>query len=474
MKDYNKKEAAPKGIMGAGSQEIQALVDSVTEYILNKPPGRMLKSLISAYAAYPAAEFYEKRKISSKVKELRRYYKMAEEHRQEIRHQNLEKIITLAGQTVPYYKDLFKAIKFEPERLREDVRHLEAIPYLTKEIILEHGDRLLSSPLSEVRHHMCRTGGSTGKSTVIYYDQEAADYSAAITQYSRERIGKKRFNTELHFACRFPNQTNVKQPSREDWKCFAMNRSNIFFDRIDEIGLEEIWQKLILRRPFLVHEHSSTIYALACYIEQEYGKSKVFEIFESSGELLEVYMRQKISDVLGCKVINRYGLAEFGVIAYELDGEEGGLQILESEGWPESREVSGEHEFVFTSFRNRLMPLIRYATGDLAKISNKGNNLVLTNLVGRIHDVIKINGIDHPTHHIMDVLDHRVGEIQEFQIDTRFTPSILRIVPKTNADKLQISARINNIWPDSFSIQFVGHNELVRVGTRNKFRHVVS
>ena len=139
---------------------------------------------------------------------------------------------------------------------------------------------MLSRPLVELRHHACKTGGSTGISTIIYYDQEAADYSSAVTLYTRERIGKKKYKSELHFACRFPDLVESEWPSREDWKCFAMNRSNIFFDRIDDTGLEEIWRKLQRRRPYLVHEHPSTIYALACYVERLYGRGKVFEIFE--------------------------------------------------------------------------------------------------------------------------------------------------------------------------------------------------
>jgi phenylacetate-CoA ligase len=60
---------------------------------------------------------------------------------------------------------------------------LEDLPYLTKEIIREQGERMLSHPLAGVRHHSCKTGGSTGLSCVIYYNQSGADYAAAATIY---------------------------------------------------------------------------------------------------------------------------------------------------------------------------------------------------------------------------------------------------------------------------------------------------
>lgn len=235
-----------------------------------------------------------------------------------------------------------------------------------------------------------------------------------------------------------------------------------------------MWAILERRRPFLIHEHPSTIYALACHREKFPKQTSPFAVFESSGELLQPYMREKIAKVFDCRVIDRYGLAEFGVMAYELDGQERGLQVLESEGWPESRPTDdGGHELVFTGFRNRLMPLIRYATGDRARVAQSPHGFVLTDVIGRIHDIVPLNGVPYPTHHIMDMLDHRVGGIQEFQIDLREARPLMRIVPEPQADTARVAQRIEAFWPGAFTIAFVDHADLVRVGGRSKFRHVV-
>ncbi|WP_114809020.1 phenylacetate--CoA ligase family protein [Paraburkholderia kururiensis] len=442
-------------------------------------PFRLLKGVMGAYVAYPIAESREKRSVRPKVAELRHHYALPMPERRQIALERLTTILQFAGEHVPYYRDLFRAKQFDPAKAGRDPRYLEELPYLTKDVIREQGARLLSRPLEEIRHHACKTGGSTGLSCTIYYDQEAADYSSAVTFYARRRAGKRGYRSELHFACRFPDQVIPEWPSREDFKCFAMNRSNIFFDRIDDEGLEEIWRTLKRRKPFLAHGHPSTMYALACYIERKYGGAKAFEVFESSGELLEDSAREVIERALRCRVINRYGLAELGVMAYELDGHEGGFQILESEGWPENRPVDtvsdgGASELVFTGFRNRLMPLIRYATGDLAHVEDRADGLFLTDVVGRIHDVVPINGVAHATHHIQDMLDHRVGGIQEFQIDLRTQPPTLRIVLEPWANEQDTTAKLRSYWQDAFSIAYVGHDDLVRVGRRAKFRHVVT
>ncbi len=451
------------------------------EWASARQPLRMLKGLISANVAYPVAERMEKREVRQKLNELRHHYRLPYARREQIARDRLADIVAFAKREVPYYRDTLTALNFDPERLRNDAGFLAEIPYLTKDIIREQGDRLHAKALADTRHHACKTGGSTGLSCVIYYDQPAADHSAAVTLFCRGHVGKVQRLPELHFACRFPGDPVPDWPSREDFKCFAMNRSNIFFDALDANGLEEIWSTLRRRRPYLIHGHPSTIYALACHIEKTRTRAKAFEVFESSGELMEPYQREKIATVLRCKVVNRYGLAELGVMAYDLDGGQGqGMQVLESEGWAETAPIgddsaaAGFEELVFTGFRNRLMPLLRYRTGDLAKLERRPHGVFITDIVGRLHDIVPINGTPHATHHIQDVLDHRVGGIQEFQIDLRESPPVLRIVPEGHADPGDIEAKVNHYWPAAFQVQFVGHGDFVRVGRHAKFRHVVT
>lgn len=449
-------------------------VVATLSHLSYKQPIKFLKGLVSANIAYPISERMENRVVLAKVNELKQYYSLPLETREKLAKDKLYEIVKFSAESVPYYKDLFSSINFNPENLRKDTKYIQDIPFLTKDIIREQGHRLLSKELASVRHYDCKTGGSTGLSCHIFYDQEAADYSSAVTQYARGMIGNKKYLSELHFACRFPGDPVSPWPSREDFKCFAMNRSNIFFDRLDSEGLEEIWSTLKYRKPHLVHAHPSTIYALACYIKNKSGRDKCFQVFESSGELLEPYMRKMIEEALCCKVINRYGLAELGVMAYEVDSDEK-LYVMDSEGMAENlAHPEDVNELVFTGYRNKLMPLIRYATGDLAKVEYDSKGARLTDVVGRIHDMVPINGVVYPTHHIQDILDHRVGLIQEFQIDLRSEKPILRIVLEANADERDIMARIAIFWPNAFDVKFVGHDDFIRVGHRAKFRHVVT
>lgn len=432
-----------------------------------------IKGYAGAYIAYPIAEIVEKRNISSKVEELRKYYKLPFEQRKIYAIDKLVQTLNFAKIAVPYYKDLFNQINFDPNNVSKDIKYIQDIPYLTKDIINEQKERLLSTTLDSIRYHERKTGGSTGVSAMIYYDQIGLDYSAAVTRYCRDEIGASAHKSEIHFAAAFAKPPLKMMPTKDDIKNFALNRSNVFFDKLDSIGLDEIWNTLVQRKPYLIHGHPSTLYALACYLENKNIEKQIFDVFESSGELLQSYMREKISKVFGCRVIDRYGSAEFGVIGYELNSANSGLKILDSEGWAESRENESGSEFVFTGFHNRLMPLIRYATGDMAKVVEKDNGFYMTDIVGRIHDMVNIDGVDYPTHSIMDVLDHQVGGINEFQIDARGERPILRVSVSSSDTPENVSFRIKNTWVGKMDLEFVDINEFIRVGERAKFRHIV-
>ena len=320
-----------------------------------RPPLRWLKGAASAWIAYPIAERMERRTVLPKVAELRGFYRLSVDEQRRVANERLAGMLEFAAAEVPYYRAALAAAGFDPRSVRRDPRFIEKLPFLTKDIIAEQGDRLLAKPLAEVRNYACPTGGSTGRRCIVYYDQDAADYSAAVTLYARERIGKTRSRAETHFACRFPTDEPGAWPSREAFKGLAMNRGNIFFDRFDEAGLQEMWRELNRQRPYLAHAHPSTMHEIARHVESRYGGGRAFAVFESSGELLEPHVREDIARILRCRVVDRYGLAEFGVVAYEFEGR--ALEVLTSEVHAETDEAG---ELVLTGLRNRLMPLIRY------------------------------------------------------------------------------------------------------------------
>lgn len=443
-----------------------------------------VRGVLAAAVVYPLTERHEKRDIRSKRFWLEQEIDRPNTERRSRAKERLIDLVRFSGAHVPYYRDLFQATGFEPDKLAIDMAYLQDIPYLTKDIIREQGRRLFRDDHAGMRMHVCKTGGSTGPSAHIYYDQEAADWSSAMTNESRRRIGNTHWRSELHFASSFPETFPWRARMREYVKCFAMNRDNIFFATFSGEELESIWRKMKSIRPHLAHAHPSTADRLAAHVEATRGSDKAFEIFESSGELLQPGQRERIERVLRCRVIDRYGLAEAGVVAYQIDPAVTDMKFYEFFAWPEIRrdedadlgEIPPDSkggELVVTPLFNRLMPLLRYRTGDNAILADRPDGYVIPRMVGRIHDVIMLAGKPMPTHYIQDVLD-RVGGIREFQIEMRGGKPVFRLVPEDGMDPEGIRQRVYSWWGDEVVIEFIALADLKLVGSRQKFRHLVS
>ena len=392
--------------------------------------------------------------------------------------------VRFAATSVPYYRTLFAKIGFDPGSLARDAKFLNDIPFLTKDIIRAEGERLLRDDHAAYRRHTAKTGGSTGPSASIFYDQEAADWSSAVTRYARTLVGAGPMRSELHFASKFPQEFPWKARMREHVKCLSNNRYNIFFSSFEPDELEQIWRQIRSIRPYLVHGHPSTLYQLALHVDAKHGTGRAFNVFESSGELLEKKQRDTISRVFNCRVIDRYGLAEIGVTAYQTDPQLPGLLVFDALAWPEvvpaesSADFPGvedaDHgELVFTGLKNRMMPLIRYRTGDLATLRETAAGFVIEEMVGRVHDIVEIAGRRLPTHYVQDVLD-RIGAVKEFQIEIRQGRPTFRIVAEPGADRQAFRNRLASWWGDAVDVEFIESAALNLQGWRSKFRHLVS
>lgn len=430
----------------------------------------MIKEIISSYILYPLAERMEKRDIRTKLKSLYTYYAKPFSFREVEMKKALYEQVAYANEKVPYYRDLFKAVKFDPTSLLKDVQYINEIPFLDKNIILEHGDRLLVEGFEKLRSYPCKTGGSTGKSVIIHYDQDASDWSAATTLYARNSCGNYRHKKELHLSSELPIERRGRDQFRENMKCLSLNRTNVFYKTFDDESINQLLTEIKKAKSHLVHGHPSTMYTIAVAAKKKNVHKKLFSIFESSGEFLPAKKAEFIQDVFGCKIINRYGLAEAGVIAYQMGNDPDELLLLDHMVFAESV----LDEVVITNLKNTMMPLLRYKTGDLGEVLHTQNGMVLKNLRGRVHDSVTINGIVYLTHYIQDLLD-RFGGVSDFQIVTKENEKPrLRIVMEENGSKENLEKEVHAIFQEHLPIEYIGAQDLRLVGRRHKFRYVVN
>lgn len=447
------------------------------------------RGTIAAHVLHPLAERLEKRDIASRIRFLARWEAEAPAVRRRRSFEAVVETVRFAAAEVPYYADLFARIGFDPERLARDENYLQDIPFLTKDIIRAEGDRLWRRGHAG-RRHDCRTGGSTGPAAVIAYDQDGADWAAAVSLHRRQAIGCGLSRRTLHLASRFPETFPWRDRAREWLKCAAMNRDNAFFTDFSAADLDGIAAKIRSWRPHLVHGHPSTMHQVALHLEAAgIDATGAFRVFESSGELLQPQQRAAIARVFGCSVIDRYGLAELGIVAYQVNAGDPALMVQDAVCWAETLPVEDgggdddgadpqaeagpeASELVLTATRNRMMPLIRYRTGDRARLRETPAGPALDHLTGRIHDTVVIGGRRYPTHYVQDVLG-RIGGLREFQIEQRGKNALLKLVPEEGAPREAIAARLDQYFNAALQVAFVSPERLTLVGGRRKFRHLV-
>lgn len=444
----------------------------------------MISRLTNAYLLYPLMESLQKRVIRSKVKTLREQWDQPFERRKTKNAKALLDTLCEAGEKVPYYRDLFASLSFDPQKLTRDLRYLEELPFLTKDILREQGDRMLHVDFDKESLHLRKTGGSTGASTLIYYADDGLDWTAAVNLAVLEAVGKPRHFREVHLSTVFSESIPLMDRVKESIKCAALNRVNVLTSAFDDESMASLWSELKRARATLVHGHPSTLVALARYLKQA-GIAGVgaFSIFESTGESLDQRKRSLIEEIFGCRVVNRFGSAEVGVFAYELGREPNRpMQVLDNVVWFEIDDAPSESdvddldigEIVLTSLLNPAMPLIRYRTGDLGKSYVTDDGIFLEDVFGRTHDLVQLQGRSYPTHYIQDILD-RLGHVDDFQIQLRNEKvPLLKIIPNCEANVERLSILIHEEWGDAFEVVFTDYAGIQRSGWRGKFSYLAS
>lgn len=372
---------------------------------------------------YKSAEKLTSRSISDKLEELRNHERMSSEAIENLQLRKIKQILNYSYKNIPYYQMLFDKYDFVPENFAR-FSDLESLPYLTKDIIKENETLFLNKNANEARI-LRKTGGSTGNKLLVYYDQKALDMTAAVTARCLEWTGKKQGDKEVHFSSNIHDEIPLRDYLKEKAKCFALNRNNIVLDIFDSKSFKNILQQINETKPFLIQGFPSIAYELARFAENNrIAMRNSFKIYEATGETLYDFQREKIEAVFGCEVYNRYGDAEFGIVAYECHCHAGlhiqsDILYLETTACQELD--SKQNEIVVTTLTNYMMPLIRYKTGDLGTIDKAACKCGLpyprlTNLQGRIHDFLVLaDGRKISTSLILDLVDKH-GGINNFQV----------------------------------------------------------
>ena len=174
-----------------------------------------------------------------------------------------------------------------------------------------------------------------------------------------------------------------------------VNYLNAF--RMTEGEMVQCVQAINSRRVKLIVAYAQSIYEVASFAERKGLRVEPQQAIMTSAGTLYPFMRQKLEKVFQCKVYNRYGSREVNTIACQC-GQMSGLHVTPWSNYVEILDGRGQRvapgvvgDVVVTCVTNYAMPLVRYAIGDRAALTDRicscgRRGQILESIRGRVVD----------------------------------------------------------------------------------------
>jgi phenylacetate-CoA ligase len=296
---------------------------------------------------------------------------------------------------VPYYRDAMKARGLSPEDFSE-TGDLGKLPYLTRDIIREQGERLRADNYPDRLCQFRRSGGTTGEPIRVAADARARAFEVAA--YLRG-FGWMGYELGCPMVRLFGGSLGLRtNPSLKvrlgEW--LLNNRFLPAFELTYE-NVDDYVEAISRADGGVLVGYASAVLALAEYMSRRGLRGSALRSVICTAEYMPLEWRAKISDVLGAPVYCYYGCGEVNSLAYECSEEEGYLVsqehvILEVCGpTPEEFSDEGAGPACVTTLFNYAMPLLRYVNGDVIELRRPEAGRAhqrITNVDGRVVDYL--------------------------------------------------------------------------------------
>ena len=355
-------------------------------------------SLVSALSRHVFHPLWDLKDGSVRVRTLRELRRTQWLSLEAMRQRQLERLrvaVRYAGGNCPHYQRVFAEAGFNPENF--ELADFTRLPLLTKADIRTRTPDLLAKNVARESLGFHKTGGSTGVSLTTYFDTRWQEVRNADAMRANEWAG---WRHGMKVAAIWGNPP-VAQTLKERLRSGLLDRL-MYLDtmNLNSASLADFVVRWRREKPEALFGHSHSLYMLAKYlVESGVQDLRPRGIVSTSMMLLEAE-RQVIEAAFSCKVTDRYGCEEVGLIASECDQHRGFhlniehlfIEFLRPDGSPAA---SGEEgAIVVSDLLNRGMPLLRYRVEDVGVPSDRvcpcGRGFpMMERVVGRVADYLK-------------------------------------------------------------------------------------
>ncbi|MDN3513893.1 MAG: hypothetical protein NG747_05775 [Candidatus Brocadia sp.] len=298
------------------------------------------------------------------LKELEKTERFSPAELKEYQNEKLRQTVKVAYEAVPFYKRVFQERKLTPHDIKT-AEDLVKLPMIDKHIIREN--------FKDFRNNSFKgfvfkglTGGTTGTPGTFFRDLHSINYENAHL-WRQWKWGGKTFKTN-RVTLRGATICPIQQEKPPFWKVDSFSRQLLMSSyHLNDRNLALYVERIRQYKPFDLYAYPSTAYLLAEYCMRK-KQSLMFSAVFTSSEIVFNYQKELIEKAFNCSIYDWYGVAErvaaIGQCNY------GSYHIIEDYSMVELiPEKDGQYEIVGTTFNNFVMPIIRYRTGDLVKMS---------------------------------------------------------------------------------------------------------
>lgn len=283
---------------------------------------------------------------------------------------------------VPYYKEIFAALKIQRRHLRE-AKILQELPILDKASVAINTEKLrpLYTAPDQRATKTTRSTGTTGQPTIIHHDARSLGMFPWLKQRELRWFRYDPMGTLLSIR---PDIELAKTPSgsllqkreilkMDNWPymtgLFQTGRSWGFINTNTIEDQVELLNKL--KPNYLIMQSSGLEFISLQEISSD-AKNNLRAV-QGISNTLTPKMRKQVEDSLGAPVHQDYGLNEIGLVAarcieggrYHVHEEHCLVEIVDESG--NGCDPGSRGRLIVTALSNYAMPLLRYDADDLAQ-----------------------------------------------------------------------------------------------------------
>lgn len=291
----------------------------------------------------------------------------------QLQQDKLRDFLAHAAKAIPYWSERLSKGVLTPAG-KDPTDLLANVPVLTRSEIRRHREEMRwhAAPGKVLTH---QSGGTTDDNLTFYWGRSRQSCDRAMRYRGLARHSVFPGDRTLHLWPVYPASSarDVLLQGLRRLRDWLTNDVVVDLRPFGQDRLDAILKFCVRYRPVLLIAYPSWLVALGQRLRSAHSSLRfpTLRLILCTGEVLFDFQRRFLEDTFGVRVVQEYGSQDAGLIAHEdkegvlrLNAEQMLVEILRDNKPVMPGELG---EVVVTHFHTEIMPIIRYATGDIVR-----------------------------------------------------------------------------------------------------------